>query len=604
MWLGWEEILLMRVHHLGFKAKLYEHTGLIFALTTLSVALVAPARAADTIIFTDITASAGVGQPGVLNESVAWGDYNNDGAPDLYLTNNGANKLFRNDGGGAFTDVTATTGVGNAGFSVGTAFGDMDNDGDLDLYVVNFGIGPDAFYRNDGPVGVGGEYQFTDVTASAGVTNEDSSRGMALIDYDRDGLLDVYVNAIGDDILYHNDGNLQFSNTAAAVGITGVSGQGVGVVATDINNDGWVDLFTGNRSGQPNRLFINNQGTFVDETVSAGIDKVGLGMGVASLDYDNDLDMDLVWTTWPGATTNPNAFYENTSTPGNVSFTDVAVASGTTDPGGWGISTNAGDIDNDGWMDFFVTNGFSDTTTPNVLFRNKADGTFEDITATLQGGAAFDGRGVAFADIDGDGDLDLVITGDDTASTRLWRNDSILEGHWATLKLVGTDGNRSAIGARVEVTTNLGTTVQEVSGGAGRGSFNDLPLEFGLGSATTIDQILIRWTNGFTQVVSGAALDQITTITQAIAGDLNGDGFVGIADLNIVLANWNTDGTADPRANPNGDGLVGIEDLNFVLGNWNAGTPPPPEALATVPEPASVVLLGGAGLVWIGRRKS
>jgi len=590
----------MRIHFQYMKSKRDIHLAPALALAALGVIYVAPARAADSIIFTDITATAGVGQPGVLNESVAWGDYDNDGDPDLYLTNNGANKLFRNDGGGAFSDVTSTVGVGNAGFSVGTAFGDMDNDGDLDLYVVNFGAGPDVFYRNDGPTGPAGEFQFSDVTVSAGVIDESSSRGMALIDYDRDGLLDIYVNAIGPDILYHNDGNLQFTNIAATAGIVGVSGQGVGVVATDINNDGWVDLFTGNRSFDPNRLFINNQGTFVDETVSAGINASGFGMGVIALDYDNDLDQDLYWTTWPGGTSNPNALYENTSTPGNVSFADVTVASSTTNPTGWGISTNAGDIDNDGWMDFFVTNGFSSTSTANVLFRNQGDGTFQDITAAL-GGADFDGRGVAFADIDSDGDLDLVVTGGPTDETKLWRNDSILAGHWINLKLVGTDGNRSAIGARVEVTTDLGTFMQEVSGGAGRGSFNDLPLEFGLGAATTIDQILIRWTNGFTQVINGLAMDQVATITQSILGDLNGDGFVGIDDLNIVLNNWNTDGTLDPRANPTNDGIVGVDDLNLVLANWNSGTPPPPEALATVPEPGTIGLLGAVVTILLRR---
>ena len=207
-----------------------------------------PSVCAQGIVFTDITTTAGIGLTNQLTESVTWGDYDNDGDPDLYLTSQGANNLFRNDGGGAFTDVTATAGVGNGLFSVGTAFGDMDNDGDLDLYVVNFGSGPDAFYRNDGPTGPGGAYQFTDITVTAGTTIERSSRGMTLVDYDHDGLLDIYVNAIGNDLLYHNQGNLQFEEVAAAVGITGVGGQGVGVVATDVNRDGKIDLFTGNRS--------------------------------------------------------------------------------------------------------------------------------------------------------------------------------------------------------------------------------------------------------------------------------------------------------------------------------------------------------------------
>lgn len=279
------------------------------------------------LVFTDITAAAGVGVSSKLTESVTWGDYDNDGDPDLYLTNNTANNLFRNDGGGDFTDVTATAGVGNALFSVGTAFGDADNDGDLDLYVVNFGVGPDVFYRNDGPAGPEGEYQFTDVTTSAGTTIERSSRGMSWIDYDQDGLLDIYVNAIGDDLLYHNQGGLVFEERAATSGIAGVGGQGVGVVATDVNKDGRIDFFTGNRSFDPNVLFLNQgDGTFTDATASSGITEIGFGMGVISLDYDNDLDADLYWTTWPGAALTPNAFYENN---GGVSLAWVTPVSST-----------------------------------------------------------------------------------------------------------------------------------------------------------------------------------------------------------------------------------------------------------------------------------
>ena len=142
-------------------------------------------------------------------------------------------------------------------------------------------------------------------------------------------------------------------------------------------------------------------------------------MGVLSFDYDNDLDFDLYWTTWPGGDEVPvsNALYENID---GRTYVDMAIASGTEDPLGWGISCNAGDIDLDGWMDFYVTNGFSDATSPNVLFHNQGDGTFTDVTDVLDGGA-FDGRGVAFADYDGDGDLDLAVTGDAGAPTRLWR---------------------------------------------------------------------------------------------------------------------------------------------------------------------------------------
>ena len=180
---------------------------------------------------------------------------------------------------------------------------------------------------------------------------------------------------------------------------------------------------------------------------------------------------------------------------------------------GWGISCNAGDIDNDGWQDFAVTNGFSDTSTPNVLFHNQGNGTFADVTAVI-GGGAFDGRGVAFADFDNDGDLDLAWTADAGQPTKLWRNDSVNTHRWLTLELIGVQSNRSAIGARIEVTTNLGTQVQEVSGGAGRGSQNSLPVEFGLGNATTVTEVRIHWPSGIEQVLAALAPDQYIEVIE------------------------------------------------------------------------------------------
>jgi len=488
--------------------------GHIATSTFIAFLMVTVAHA--QVVFTDITEQAGVALTAWLTESVAWGDYDNDGDEDLYLTVDGPNHLFRNDGGGRFTDVTEAAGVGNQGFSVGTAFGDLDNDGDLDLYVVNFSGGLDVLYRNDGPVGPGGAYQFTDITRTARANIERSSRGMAFVDYDRDGLLDIFVMAIGPNILYRNLGGLRFVNVAGSLGLD-QNDQGVGVVATDINDDGWPDLFTGNRSNDLSNLYLNQGGTFVDVAGSAGITERGLGMGVAAFDADNDLNMDLYWTSWPEVA---NALYENR---GSVLFENVATASATDDPLGWGISCNAGDVDLDGWQDFFVTNGFSDSSGPNALFRNLGDGSFADVTATL-GGGAFDGRGVAFADFDNDGDLDLVVTADMNEPNRMWRNDSPTGHHWLGLRLRGRKSNRSAIGARVVVTTSAGSFVQEVSGGAGRGSQNSLPLEFGLGSATVVDELTIRWPSGTVQARRNVVVDRYLTITEPAATVRRGGG--------------------------------------------------------------------------------
>jgi hypothetical protein len=476
------------------------------AASTAVVVILAAVPAASQVVFTDITEQAGVALTEVLIESVAWGDYDNDGDEDLYLTGDGRNRLFRNDGGGEFTDVTDTARVGNSRFSVGTAFGDLDNDGDLDLYVVNFNDGPDVLYRNDGPVGPGGAYRFTDITTMARTTVERSSRGMAFVDYDRDGLLDIFVLAIGPNILYHNEGGLRFQNVAGALGVD-QNDQGVGVVALDVDDNGWPDLFTGNRSGDPSNLYLNQGGEFEDIASSAGITARGLGMGVAAFDADNDLDFDLYWTSWPQVS---NAMYENR---GGLEFENAGSASGTDDPRGWGISVNAGDVDLDGWQDFFVTNGFDNSSSPNVLFLNDRNGSFSDITAAI-GGGNFDGRGVAFADFDNDGDLDLVVTADAGQATRLWRNDSATGNHWLGLRLRGTESNTSAIGARVIVRTAAGAMVQEVSGGAGRGSQNSLPLEFGLGSATFVEELVVRWPSGTVQTLLNVAVDQYLELTE------------------------------------------------------------------------------------------
>jgi len=476
-------------------------------ITTFSAFLMV-ADAHAQVVFTDITEEAGIALTEGLTESAAWGDYDNDGDEDLYLTVDGPNHLFRNDGGGRFTDVTETAGVGTQGFSVGTAFGDLDNDGDLDLYVVNFGGGLDVLYRNDGPVGPGGAYRFTDITRVAGTNIERSSRGMAFVDYDRDGLLDIFVMAIGPNILYRNLGGLRFRNVAGSLGVD-QDDQGVGVVAVDIDDNGWPDLFTGNRSSDFSNLFLNHGGVFEDVAVEAGITSRGLGMGVAALDADNDLDTDLYWTSWPEVA---NALYENR---GGGLFDNVAAASGTDDPIGWGISCNVGDVDLDGWQDLFVTNGFSSSSGPNVLFHNLGNGGFADITNSV-GGGDFDGRGVAFADFDNDGDLDLVVTADVNEPNRLWRNDSPTGHHWLGLRLQGRRSNVSAIGARVVVTTVEGSYVQEVSGGAGRGSQNSLPLEFGLGPATVVDELTIRWPSGTVQTRRNVAVDRYLTITEPV----------------------------------------------------------------------------------------
>ncbi len=464
------------------------------------------------IAFTDVTATAGIAFNTENVESLAWGDYDNDGDEDLFLSTDGLNKLMRNDGNDVFTEVGMASGLTDNYHTTGCVFADFDNDGDLDIFVTSVsGTDPELLYENLGAP----NYTFQSIPGStSGITDTAAKkRGLAVFDFNRDGLLDIYVGGTGNDFVYKNLGNLQFEEVSSTIGVNAPDIE-VGVVTTDINNDGWVDIFTGNRSFELNKLFLNDgTGNYNNITVSAGIDEVGFGMGVLSFDYDNDLDMDLYWTTWPNTTApfQSNALYQN---QGNNTFLNKTSDTNTLDTTGWGISCNAGDIDNDRFEDFFVSNGFSATSTQSVLYKNMNGTGFQDITTSILGNLTYDARGVAFADYDNDGDLDVCLTGGPNADTRLWRNDSNNSNNWVILKLEGVQSNKSAIGARINLTAGGVTTVKEVSGGAGRGSFNSLPVEFGLGNATTVEIIKIRWPNGTTETFNNINSNQINIIKE------------------------------------------------------------------------------------------
>jgi hypothetical protein len=250
---------------------------------------------------------------------------------------------------------------------------------------------------------------------------------------------------------------------------------------------------------------------FTDVTEAVGVTGLGamLTESVAWGDFDNDGDPDLYLTN-----DGPNRLYRN---DGGV-FTDVTAIAGVGDDR-FGVGTAFADLDGDGdldgWMDFVVTNGFDDSSAPNVLFLNRTRGSFRDATVAL-GGADFDGRGAAFADYDRDGDLDLVITGDQGA-TRLRRNDTSRENDWLGIRLIGSAPNTTAIGARVEIRTPTGASAQEVSGGAGRGSQNDQALLFGLGGGTVISSVTIRWPDGSSRSFRPPSVDRWYSVTQHAA---------------------------------------------------------------------------------------
>lgn len=477
---------------------------------------------AQNVVMTDVSNSAGFSSLLTLTQSVAWGDFNNDGYQDIFLSNAGGNVLMQNNQDGTFANITESAGITgvSSGSNVGVSVGDLDNDGDLDIYVTHINDGDDQLFRNDGINPETATVSFTDVAASSDVTISRSARGMVFVDYDRDGLLDMYVMASGNSLMYHNLGNLQFEEVSSSIGTQG-SDRDVGVVATDLNHDGWPDLFVANRSLEATQLYRNDQGIFTDIAVSSGTDIAGLGMGVVAFDYDNDLDFDLYWTTWPGEGETPqsNVLFENN---GNSTFS-TSSTSQLEDATGWGISAAIADVNNDGWMDLFVANGFDDSSTPSKFYLNNGDKSFSDISNTLSV-IPKDCRGVAFADYDNDGDQDMIITGGSLETPRLYRNDTVSSNHWVDIHLSGSQSNLSAIGTRVEVDTGTQKYVRELRGGEGRGNQSSLNLHFGLGNNDQISKIRVEWPSGQVSVVKPDNIDQVIKIQEAGASPIHFGG--------------------------------------------------------------------------------
>ena len=519
----------------------------------LFILLAAPCLLARSAEYVDITAECGVafthvdGRSGakymveMLGSGAAFFDYDADGDPDLYLVNGAPlpgftgeegprNRLYRNDGTGRFTDVTDAAGVGHAGYGHGACVGDYDGDGDIDVYVTNFG--PNALYRNDG------DGTFTDVTDTAAVGDPRWSASAAFADYDLDGDLDLYVTnylefsidenpwcgvkatdarAYCDpeqfpgqpDTLYRNDGDGTFSDVTRQSGTYNVRGKGLGVAWTDYDLDGRPDMYVANDSTE-NFLYHNlGDGTFEDVAFMAGValgenGDMENGMGVAWGDYDNDGLPDLTVTNYADQT---NTLYHN---DGDGFFADVTVASRTgyiTDPYlGW--ATAFTDYDNDGDVDLFVANGHLHDNLAelgqegtyaqrNLWFRNDGGGVWVEVAAELGAAAAAEdvSRGTAFADIDLDGDLDMVVT-NSNAPARVLRNAGGSDGNWLVVYLRRANGEAGGIGARVRVTTAHGDRWREVRSGAGYLSQDDLPAHFGLGDADHVEQLTVQWPGG------------------------------------------------------------------------------------------------------------
>ena len=456
----------------------------------------------NLVSFTDIGSSSGMAQAGD-GRGIAWGDFDNDDDLDLYLANvDELNCLFRNNGNNTFTNIASSANVEGNLKDHGVAWGDFDNDGDIDLFVTNDGGGPTKLYRNSG------NNTFTDISSSAGVEDFDGGISAAWADYDRDGYLDLYVTKWGKpNRLYHNNGDNTFADVASSTGVADAQG-GTGLAWGDFDNDGDSDLYVVNW-GQPNRLYRNNgNNTFTDIASQAGVADAGGGRGVDWGDFDNDGDLDLYLVT---EYEQPRLYRNN----GDNTFTDIASGAGVLG-GGRGNCMAWGDFDNDGFMDLYLGNSGNASDEfqgqANRLYHNNGNSTFTDVAPAVGLDDTARTEGVSWGDFDNDGDLDLYVSNAHLPN-RLFRNNGS-SNNWLVLNLVGTVSNKSGIGARVRTVVGAGSQIREISGG-GYYSQNSLPIEFGFGQATIVDSLIIYWPSGIVQDTVNVSVNQFIKVIES-----------------------------------------------------------------------------------------
>ena len=575
---------------------------------------------ADPPRFVDVTESSGIdfrhihGGTGeryfveTVGSGCAFLDYDNDGWLDIFAVDGGVlpgyegklprNRLYRNQGDGTFSDVTSSAGVAVTDYGMGCCVGDYDNDGYDDIYVTCYGI--NSLFRNNG------DGTFRDVARLAGVAGDFAwGVGCAFLDYDNDGNLDLYVANYVDysvfaaydnllpygvpsssvptdtkfyphpgifpgdfDRLYHNNGDGTFTDVTKSAGVLSPLGRGMGLVCTDYDNDGDVDIYVANDTVADYFYRNRGDGTFEDIALLAGLAYNVEGYPMASMgadfgDYDGDGWQDLVVThfQWEGV-----GLYRN---EGNGMFSDVSSASGLDRPTypyvHWGV--NFLDYDNDSWPDVYIVNGHalhnanlfgSSYPQPSLLFRNSGKGKYTEVSETS--GKALSvprvSRGATFGDYDNDGDVDIFINNNNSPATLL-RNEGGNQNHWLTVKLVGGArgqgegiggqgsgvggqglevgggggseirppssesrlSNRSGIGGRVTLWADGQKQVKEVRSGSSYMSHTDFRLHFGIGSVVEVDSLLIRWPSGLVERFESVQADRFLTVREGEAGE-------------------------------------------------------------------------------------
>ena len=461
--------------------------------------LIQQAAQAPVVLFTAVTDNSFSDDLGT-SPGAAWGDYDHDGRPDLFVTDSsGRDRLYHNEPDGTFR-LTSSLLPPTLGTSHGCAWGDFDNDGRLDLLVGKRSGGTSVIYhqRSDGTFELLSEAAFP---AAFGDTV-----GAAWGDFDKDGYLDVFLADLsGKNRLFKNHAGQSFTRVNDTPAAEAKSA--VGVAWGDYDNDGNLDLFVANGGNQDNSLFHNVGGALIKVTDSAVCTGGGYSVGAAWGDYDNDGFLDLFVANRLGR----NFLYHNN---GDGTFSEVKTSVVVNDHGDFNGCAWA-DYDNDGYLDLFVAN-FSGPSC--YIYHNSGDGTFTRVTTEPPTLAGSSGDAVVLADYDGNGFLDLFLAKWGGGQSQLYRNGGN-DHHWLTLRLSGVATNRSAIGARIRLKTTVNDRehwqTREISSGDGWGGAS-LDAHFGLGASATVDAIQIQWPSGNSQELKGVAADQILTLTEVL----------------------------------------------------------------------------------------
>lgn len=486
--------------------------------------------------------------PEITGPGGALFDYDQDGDLDVYLiTGNWSlsgdshstkpvNRLFRQDTHGHYTDVTDLSGLGDDGYGMGAAIGDIDNDGDLDVFVTN--VGPDHLYRNRG------DGTFENITAAAGIRIDGWSASAGFFDYDRDGWLDLFITRYMDfnttkrcfdaagrpdycapsqfpplhDVLLHNNGDGTFTDASDAAGISAVAARGLGLAFEDFDDDGWIDVYVAN-DGDPNHLWINQRdGTFREMAVALGAafdihGRPQAGMGLIAADLNDDLKADVFVTNFTAET---NTLYVNRGAESG--FDDASASSGLINGciNFTGFGTVAFDVELDGDLDIAIVNGatlmeppmkgtalrapWNRYAEPNLFYLNRGDGVFSLNPPQC---ASFCrrieiSRGLIDGDIDGDGDMDLLVT-TVQGPARLYRNDAPRQGGWVCVQCIDPRLNRDAVGARLIAHIGPRQVRRMISSAGSFMSARPPVAHFGLGEFPQIDTVEVRWPDGFVE---------------------------------------------------------------------------------------------------------